>query len=577
MKLRVLALDYDGTIARDGALDASVRAAIDDLRAQGLVVVLVTGRILDDLRCLLGSLTLFDAVVAENGAVVAFPGAGRSMLLAPPVPPAFVAELRRRRLEIRHGSCVVELSAGDGHEALRVVRSMELPLTLHFNRDRLMVLPQAVSKATGLREALRTLRLSPHNAMAVGDAENDHELLSVCEVGAAVAWGSQALQRAADRVVAGDGPAAVARWLRDVAAQERIQPAAAARRRLVLGRDRAGEVVSLAVRGRNVLIAGDPRSGKSWVAGLLCEQLVVQQYCTCILDPEGDYDELEMLPGVTVLGSDRPPTPHEVARALRHADVSVVVDFSRVGGDKRAIVAETLALVTGIRRQTGLPHRIVVDEAHYFLHDAADAAVLDRSLGGHTLITYRVSGLDPDVLRSAECVVVTRETDPQEARLLHRAFRGGGDPAVWEAELSSLDLDEAVLLPVSEEAGGRLRRFRLAPRLTRHVRHRHKYLDTPAAGERAFRFRFGEADGPVVASLRDLVQVLECTPTQRIAGHVGRGDLSRWIEEVLGDRPLAAAVREVEERHRLGALPDFNGAVVHAIRERYGRAVDDLL
>jgi hydroxymethylpyrimidine pyrophosphatase-like HAD family hydrolase len=49
-----------------------------------------------------------------------------------------------------------------------------------------MTVPQAVSKATGLHTALDTLRLSGHNAVAIGDAENDHELLRLVEVGAAV-------------------------------------------------------------------------------------------------------------------------------------------------------------------------------------------------------------------------------------------------------------------------------------------------------------------------------------------------------------------------------------------------------
>ena len=39
------------------------------------------------------------------------------------------------------------------------IRRLELPLTLQFNRARLMVLPLGASKASGLREALRALRL----------------------------------------------------------------------------------------------------------------------------------------------------------------------------------------------------------------------------------------------------------------------------------------------------------------------------------------------------------------------------------------------------------------------------------
>ena len=75
MKLRVLALDYDGTIASDGTLHADVRAAIADVRRRGIVVVLATGRILSELRVLVGDLDAFDAVVAENGALLALPHA----------------------------------------------------------------------------------------------------------------------------------------------------------------------------------------------------------------------------------------------------------------------------------------------------------------------------------------------------------------------------------------------------------------------------------------------------------------------------------------------------------------------
>jgi hydroxymethylpyrimidine pyrophosphatase-like HAD family hydrolase len=571
MKLRVLALDYDGTIARDGALDAEVRAAIADVRALGCVVVLATGRILDDLRCLVGDLTLFDAIVAENGAVVAYPGAGRSTQLAPTAPGPFVTELWRRNLVPRVGACVVELPASDAEVVLQVVRELELPLTLHFNRGRLMVLPQAVSKATGLREALRTMRLSPHNAIAVGDAENDHELLALCELGAAVEWGSPALQRAADVVVRGHGPPAVASFLRDAAASERITLSATARRQLLLGRDARGESVALAVRGRNVLIAGDPRSGKSWVAGLLCEQLIVQQYCTCILDPEGDYTDLERLPGVIVLGHEHPPSAAEITRLLRHADVSLVLDLSRQPpADKPAYAHTVLRLLADLRRTTGLPHRVVVDEAHYFLRDADDAELLAPSLGGCTLITYRISSLAPQVLRSAECVIVTRESDPHEAGLLHATFAGAGVASDWAARLAALALDEAALLPVTAEAQGQLRLLRIAPRLTRHVRHRHKYLDVPTVGERAFRFDFGGTPGPVVASLSHLVRVLACTPAQRIHEHLRRSDLSRWIGDVFGDVTLAGIVRGIEEQHVLGRLPDVNDALIHAILARYG-------
>src|SRR5205809_2657112 len=158
MKLSAFALDYDGTIAVDGALDPSVREAIADLRRRGIVVVLATGRQLIDLRRAAGDLACFDVIVGENGAVLDFPASGRHVTLAHAPNPAFLNELHRRQVQFTAGECVIEADASAAPTILQVVRALELPLTLTFNRGRLMVLPQAVAKSTGLRQALRTLR-----------------------------------------------------------------------------------------------------------------------------------------------------------------------------------------------------------------------------------------------------------------------------------------------------------------------------------------------------------------------------------------------------------------------------------
>jgi hydroxymethylpyrimidine pyrophosphatase-like HAD family hydrolase len=213
-RLSVLALDYDGTIACDGELDPEVRVAIAEARASGITVLIVTGRVLSDLQRVAGDLRFADAIVAENGAVVAFPATGRSVALAPPVPRRLVDELRRCAVEIGVGTVVVEADATDAPQILAVVRALELPQILIFNRDRVMILPSGINKGTGLKNMLGRLHLSPHQTVGIGDAENDHELFDVCEKGVAVAWGSAALRSRADEVIEGTGPAAVASYIR---------------------------------------------------------------------------------------------------------------------------------------------------------------------------------------------------------------------------------------------------------------------------------------------------------------------------------------------------------------------------
>ena len=74
-QIRAVALDYDGTLATDCGPTPAVLDAIAETRARGLRVVLVTGRILSELRAVFpDALDRFDAVVAENGAVI---GVGR--------------------------------------------------------------------------------------------------------------------------------------------------------------------------------------------------------------------------------------------------------------------------------------------------------------------------------------------------------------------------------------------------------------------------------------------------------------------------------------------------------------------
>ena len=571
IRLSVLALDYDGTIAVDGVLDAKVRQALAEVRRQGIVVILVTGRKMGDLRRLIGRLHLFDAVVAENGAVVAHPAARSSKLLAQPPPPIFLQELRRRGIVAEAGECVVESPAGEAPRILSVIRELELPLVMIFNRGRLMVLPQATSKSSGLREALTTLRLSVHNALAIGDAENDHDLLATCEVGVAVAWGSPVLQRAADLVLEGAGPASVADYIRRLAAQQRLPATRTVRRRLLLGTQEDGADLSLAVRGRSVLISGDPKSGKSWITGLLCEQFILQGYSIFVIDPEGDYTSLEVLPGVLVLGeAKQPPSLTEFTRLLHHPDVSVVADLSVLPhAEKRRYVRSLLHLLATHRRQTGLPHRIVVDEAHYFLHDPDVLNLVDLNLSGYVLVTYQASQLHPDILAASEAIIVSRETDPQELQALFKLHKLDATQEQLSPILQKLALDEAVLFPGIEEAGGRLRKFWVAPRLSAHVRHRHKYLDVPVPSEQAFLFTEGTQPPVQARTLKEFAEALSRATVQSISGYLNRHDFSRWIDAVFGDYTLAAQIEALEKQNGSRHEPVLRDAIIRLIEERY--------
>ena len=203
-----------------------------------------------------------------------FPGTGHTTVLAPLISHAFVSRLKELNIPFGTGQCLVDADASSAHRILDVIRELKLPIVLSFNRSRVMALAQGVSKATGLGAALDILRASPRNTVAIGDAENDHELLRFAEVGAAVAWGSPSLQAAADLVIDGRDPAAVGDFIRSVTTSGRVPMPVRARRRLLIGHTEDDREFSLGVRGRNAII-GETNSGKSWLAGLLCERLIL--------------------------------------------------------------------------------------------------------------------------------------------------------------------------------------------------------------------------------------------------------------------------------------------------------------
>ena len=65
-----LATDYDGTLAQHGSVDDRTCKALEEVRASGRKLIMVTGRDLPDLERVFERFDLFDLIVAENGALL---------------------------------------------------------------------------------------------------------------------------------------------------------------------------------------------------------------------------------------------------------------------------------------------------------------------------------------------------------------------------------------------------------------------------------------------------------------------------------------------------------------------------
>ncbi|MHB1855055.1 MAG: HAD family hydrolase, partial [Acidimicrobiales bacterium] len=361
---RAVASDFDGTLTAGGPPAGRVLEALVTARSSGLRLVLATGRIYSELRSVWPQVfDYMDAVVAENGAVLVTPSG--TTLLGAPVDTRLSDLLADRGAALRRGEVLLAGKTSDESVVTGAIRDLELDCQTVANRGELMVLPAGVSKGTGVRAALEELGLSHHNAVGIGDAENDLALLEGCELGVAVADAVGSLRMAADLVIDAPAGEAVIRLLEgDLLGGRTVLHSR--RHRLSLGLTDSGEPVELPTSQFNLLVAGGTGSGKSFLTGLVAEQLIRQGYSVLISDPEGDHADLARLHPVMVEGGAlHVPQPDEVMRLLHNGYASVVLDLSGLGPPEATdYLAHLLPRVEAHRRATGLPHWIFLDEAH---------------------------------------------------------------------------------------------------------------------------------------------------------------------------------------------------------------------
>ncbi len=210
MRYIALATDYDGTLAHDGKVADSTIHALERLGQSGRKLILVTGRELADLETVFSRWSLFDRIVAENGAVLYTPSTREKQVLAEAPDPRLVEALRHRGVEpLSLGDSIVATWRPHETTVLEVIRDLGLELHVVFNKGAVMILPATVNKVSGLKAALETLGISEHNTVGIGDAENDHAFLKWCEFSAAVANALPSLKETADMTTRADHGAGV--------------------------------------------------------------------------------------------------------------------------------------------------------------------------------------------------------------------------------------------------------------------------------------------------------------------------------------------------------------------------------
>jgi hypothetical protein len=447
---------------------------------------------------------------------------------------------------------------------LEVVRELGLELQAIFNRSAMMLLPPGTNKAAGLDVALRRLGLSRHEAVGIGDAENDHSLLTHCECGVAVENAVESLKRIAAFVTRGSNGEGVAELADELIANDLLRMEGAIERHLVsVGRHLDGTEVRIPPYGRNVLIAGPSGSGKSTLTAALVEQLIDKAYQVCIIDPEGDYGTLS---SVVCLGNpQRAPSVNEVLSILEDPAINLVVNLlGLMPEDRPFFFAQLIPSLQAMRARTGRPHWLVLDEAHHMLPQTWGHAgsTLPRKLGETILVTVHPDHLAPEVIAPID-VVFAVGSAPEKTL---RKFAAAGAHGLTLPLPPAHPRGNVLAWFVSEGQAP----FSMQPIRARaeRIRHHRKYAQGDLR-HHSFYFRGPEGGHNLKAqNLAVFCQIAAGIDTATWLFHLRRNDYSRWFREAIKDSWLAEQTEPIERRSDLSAQ-QTRQAICELVSARY--------
>lgn len=565
MRYHILATDFDGTLAHDGQVATTTISAIQRLADSGRKVVLVTGREMPSLKAIFAELKLFHWIVAENGGLLYEPSTEKEILLGVPAPPSFVETLLQRGVGgISVGRCVVATWSPHENVVLDTIRDLGLELHVVFNKGAVMILPPGINKASGLERALLEMGLSSRNTVGVGDAENDHAFLKVCEFSAATANALPALKKVVDLVLKKDHGAGVVELIDHLIESDlRTFPPSTGKQRLLVGTSESKEVC-LSPFGGPVLICGPSGSGKSTLANRIVDAVMEDACQFCLVDPEGDFDSFQ---GAIVLGGpNSAPQIEEVLHALEQPNSNVVVCLTGIPiPDRPTFFLQLLGRLNQLRTKTGRPHWLILDEAHHLMpaNWQLPAEILPTDWTNVVLITVNATSLPLAVLQRVDVIAIVGH----DAEKTMHDFATATKRSTPLLPLPSLDAGDVWLWNIIDSADPV--RIRALKSDREHTRHRRKYAEGQLAPEKSFYFRGPHGSLNLRAqNLTLFCQLAEGIDDETWVYHLERNDYSRWFRYCIHDDDLAAETELIATQTE-STVAESKARILAAIQRNY--------
>lgn len=218
--MKALVTDVDGTITdRRRRINTAAVETIRSLVDVGIEVVLASGNTVCFMDGLCKMVGTDGTIIGENGGVyrrtfsgtLRIPGDKNACLAAFEILKDYFTEkgveLELYSAQYRFADVAFARNIAPD-EARTVIRDHDLPVRVLDTGFAIHLQAPGINKGTALRDLAGEMGLSPSEMMAIGDSENDIEMLEAAGIGVAVANAPAATRAAADRVTKesyGDG------------------------------------------------------------------------------------------------------------------------------------------------------------------------------------------------------------------------------------------------------------------------------------------------------------------------------------------------------------------------------------
>lgn len=565
MRYLALATDYDGTIAGDGTVDKSTIEALKRAKSSGRKIILVTGREMPSLIEHFPEWEIFDAVIAENGALLVIPSTKHEEILCEAPPQSLIDLLNQHKVEpLSVGKGILATWVPHDGLVLQCIKQLGLESQIIFNKGAVMILPPGVNKASGLGAALEYLQLSPHNVVAVGDAENDHAFLTASEFSVAVDNALPALKERADFITRGKRGQGVEELI-DMLIENDLINLSPKRHFISAGTREDGEKEMIDPYNTGILICGSSGAGKSTTTLGILDQLCQSNYQFCLIDPEGDYESFNN--AVVIGDTERAPTIEEVLQLMADPTKSVIVNLLGIPlQDRPEFFTNLLPRLQELRTLHGRPHWTVVDEAHHMfpVEWKKMSRLAPENLRSILMITVHPELIAPEVYSSVDLLLTIGDKATDKIKMF--AKKSGLEAPEMPKQK---DLEQGFGFGWFTKTSKQVELLKLERSEIEKIRHRRKYAEGQLPEERSFYFR--GPDGKLNLRVQNLVlfnQIAQGVDDDTWNFHLRNHDYSKWFKEFIKDEELSQEAQMIESNKNIGATETRN-LICAAIEKRY--------